>query len=124
MNVLAPAGDLDMSAKDLLSYLEKTAVPQDSLRKEVIDKILEPTAAVNADLQVGKGWHISNNKEGQSIYWHNGGTYGFSSFVAFIRGRHQAVVVVANRFDANQVTDGFGMRIVLNYFRQDYWYGH
>ncbi len=47
------------------------------------------------------------------IYWHNGGTYGFSTFAAFVKQTNQWVMVVVNKFDKNDtVSDKLGMQIM------------
>ncbi len=48
------------------------------------------------------GWQEST-VGGQQVWWHNGGTGGFASFVAFSRGPDVAVAVLAN--SANTVDD-------------------
>jgi hypothetical protein len=47
-----------------------------------------------------------------TIYWHNGGTYGFSTFAAFVKDTKRSVVVVVNQFNQNQVSDGLGIAIM------------
>lgn len=45
--------------------------------------------------QVGYGW-FTDRVDGQEITWHNGGTGGFRSFIAFDRGAGRGVVVLSN----------------------------
>jgi CubicO group peptidase (beta-lactamase class C family) len=47
------------------------------------------------DLNVGLAWHQMKLK-GTDIYWHNGGTYGSSSYIAFVPSKNLALVVLAN----------------------------
>ena len=55
---------------------------------------------------------ITNIKDKPIIYWHNGGTYGFSTFAAFIKGQQKAVIVVINKFNQNNISDGLGIAIM------------
>jgi CubicO group peptidase (beta-lactamase class C family) len=45
--------------------------------------------------QIGLAWHIRTGKDVE-VVWHNGGTGGFHSFVAFDKKRRTAVVVLHN----------------------------
>ncbi len=119
MNILAPAGDLEMSASDLLSYLQQVANPATGDPGKITSLLLEPTIAVNNSLKVGRAWHMLLQKDGPVIYWHNGGTYGFSSFAAFLKGKNKAVVVVINQFNRNAISDGLGMMIMKKMSGED-----
>ncbi len=57
---------------------------------------VEPRAPAGEERSAGAGWIIDTTPEGYSLVWHNGGTGGFSSFLAFIPERQLAVVVNAN----------------------------
>jgi CubicO group peptidase (beta-lactamase class C family) len=59
-------------------------------------------------LRVMLGWHRSG-AGGARVWWHNGGTGGFASFVAFARGPNVAVAVLSN--SANDV-DGIGVNLL------------
>ena len=54
------------------------------------------------------GW-ITRRKRGETAFWHNGGTGGYRSFMAFIADNQTAVVVLSNT--ANSV-DSLGWRIL------------
>jgi hypothetical protein len=60
------------------------------------------------DAKLGLGWHIIvvNNIE---YYFHNGGTYGCSSFLAFNTEKNIAIVVLSN---AGISTDELGADIL------------
>jgi CubicO group peptidase (beta-lactamase class C family) len=112
MNVLAPAGGLKCTSKEMLTYLNYMANPADTTSREIIEKLLEPTVAINPMVNVCRVWHTLEEKEKPIIYWHNGGTYGFSTFAAFIKGQQKAVIVAVNKFNENKVSDGLGISIM------------
>lgn len=112
MNALAPAGGLQCTSNELLSYLEYMSQPGDAKAKAIIDKLIKPTVALSPAMHIGLAWHTFEQVGKPNIYWHNGGTYGFSTFAAFIKGTGQAVIVVANKFNTNAVTDGLGIAII------------
>jgi hypothetical protein len=45
---------------------------------------------------VGLAWQIMITRKGNELIWHNGGTYGFSSFCGFIRSKKIAVILLSN----------------------------
>jgi len=112
MNVLAPAGSLQCTAHEMLSYLQYMSNPRGPKEKSIIKTLLQPTATLSPVIFIGRGWHAIETKNKPVIYWHNGGTYGFSTFATFIKETEQAVIVVVNRFNANTVSDSFGFAIM------------
>jgi D-alanyl-D-alanine-carboxypeptidase/D-alanyl-D-alanine-endopeptidase len=52
------------------------------------------------DVEIGMAWHIYT-KFGADIYWHNGGTAGYRSFVGFDPAKNEGVVVLCNTFVDN-----------------------
>jgi len=112
MDVMAPAGGLKCSAKEMLGYLKEISAPSNAAIKPIVDTLLQPTVRVNERVSVGRAWHTLENKNKPVVYWHNGGTYGFSTFAAFLKGGEEAVIVVVNQFNTNKVSDGLGMAIM------------
>ena len=112
MDVLAPAGGIKCSGKEMLRYLQYMARPEEAGNKKIIDNLLLPTVAINQTMHVCKAWHTFELPGRPVIYWHNGGTFGFSTFAAFIKGEDKAVMVVINKFSENKVADGLGVAIM------------
>lgn len=112
MNVLAPAGGLKCSANQMLGYLANMCFPQTDISKTIVNKLTTQTVSLNPRLAVGLGWHIMNSKDQPPVYWHNGGTYGFSTFCAFLKDKSKAVIVVVNQFNKNAVSDALGAMII------------
>jgi len=59
--------------------------------------------------KVALGWHIQQTKNAQRLLWHNGGTGGFRSFLAFNEQAQQSVVVLSN---AENPVDDIGFHIL------------
>ena len=112
MNVLAPAGGIKCNGKEMLTYLQYMAKPTDADNKKIIDNILTPTVALNPKMNVCKAWHTFEQPGKPTIYWHNGGTFGFSTFAAIIKGEEKAVMIVINKFSENKIADGLGVAIM------------
>ena len=86
--------------------------PADEAAKEIIDNLLKPTVSLYPKINVCRAWHTLEEKDKPVIYWHNGGTYGFSTFAAFIKGQQKAVIVVVNKFNENKISDALGIAIM------------
>ena len=112
MNVLAPAGGLKCTGTEMLTYLQNMCIPKAGNSKSIVDKLTVQTVAINPKIGIGRGWHIFNDKDQPVFYWHNGGTYGFSTFCAFTKDKSKAVIVVINQFNKNVFSDGLGSKII------------
>lgn len=112
MNVLAPAGGLKCTGEEMKQYLLAMSKPVNKYAEAIMQELTTPTFTLNPVLQVGRGWHISKRKDMPEVYWHNGGTYGFSTFCAFVKGTGQYVLVVVNKFNSNAISDKLGMNII------------
>lgn len=55
-----------------------------------------PTFLVNDNLRIGLGWHILEDESGYDLYWHNGGTGGYSASVYMVPETRKAVIVLTN----------------------------
>jgi CubicO group peptidase (beta-lactamase class C family) len=110
MNCLASAGSVQCSADDMLSYLENISVPN-SNNKILIDTLTSETAVVNKKVSIARGWHIFKSKD-YDLIWHNGGTYGFSTFTAFSKNQKNGIIVVVNEFNKNQISDVLGIKLM------------
>lgn len=114
MNVLYPAGGAQCSATDIMNYLQGLSLHAGSndAKRSLVTKLLQPTASLSATVNVARAWHTLEQKGKPTIYWHNGGTFGFSTFAAFVKETERCVIVVVNQFNQNQVSDGFGISIM------------
>lgn len=105
-DVLAPCGALHSSVNDLLIYVKANMNPA----ADRLGKALELTHHITftKDAKLGLAWHIII-VDGVEYYFHNGGTYGSSSFLAFNTQKNLAVVVLSN---AAESTDAIGTDIL------------
>jgi CubicO group peptidase (beta-lactamase class C family) len=109
MDALGPAGAVKSNTLDMLTYAEYIL---DHSGNPILQDITSPIAPVNDQLQVGKAWHILKSPGKPDIIWHNGGTYGFSTFCGFVRETRTAVFVAINAFNKNAFSDGLGFEIL------------
>jgi CubicO group peptidase (beta-lactamase class C family) len=105
-DVLAPCGALRSTVNDLLRYTNANMHPgKDSLSKAVE---LTHHITFTKDVKIGLGWHIIP-VNGVSYYFHNGGTYGSNSFLAFNPDKNIAIVILSNAYEP---TDAVGAGIL------------
>ncbi|MDB5087915.1 MAG: CubicO group peptidase beta-lactamase class family, partial [Mucilaginibacter sp.] len=95
-DVLAPCGALRSTVNDLLRYAKANMHPgADSLSKAIE---LTHHITFTKDIKIGLGWHVIP-VNGISYYFHNGGTYGSNSFLAFNAEKNIAIVVLSNAYE-------------------------
>jgi CubicO group peptidase (beta-lactamase class C family) len=103
---LAGAGALRSTARDLARFLwANLGKLGPALHPALTDthRQRHETPGVG---RIGLGWQIG----GKGARWHNGGTFGFHSFVAVHPERGVGVVVLAST--ATDVVDGLGSRLI------------
>ncbi|MDB5023071.1 MAG: beta-lactamase family protein [Mucilaginibacter sp.] len=105
-SALAACGALRSTVNDLLVYVRANMIKSDNALSRAFE--LTHQITFDKDAKLGLAWHIVlvNNVE---YYFHNGGTYGCNSFLAFNAERNIAVVVLSN---AGRSTDELGTDIL------------
>ncbi|MCR8561296.1 beta-lactamase family protein [Mucilaginibacter sp. BJC16-A38] len=105
-DVLAACGALRSTANDMLKYAKANMHPgTDSLSKAIL---LTHKITFTKDVRIGLGWHVINVNS-IPYYFHNGGTYGSNSFLAFNAEKNIAVIVLSNAYEP---TDPVGAGIL------------
>ena len=103
---LAGAGALRSSANDLLEFLSaELGLTKSPLASAMIVQLATRRPSGSPTLEIALGWHIFKMPSGQEIIWHNGGTGGYRSFIAFDAKKKSGVVVLSNRFTEAGVDD-------------------
>ncbi|MDO3626511.1 serine hydrolase [Mucilaginibacter sp. BT774] len=92
-NTLAPCGALRSTVNDLLLYVKANMTKSDTRLSKAFD--LAHQVTFNKDAKLGLAWHIIV-ANGVEYYFHDGGTYGCNSFMAFNIEKGLAVVVLSN----------------------------
>jgi CubicO group peptidase (beta-lactamase class C family) len=107
------AGALKSTVNDLLRFLSAQMQPsQDALGKAMENTQHPLRDTDDPDTRVGLGWHFRQTKDmAYPIVWHNGGTRGYSSFVAFCRERRTGVVLLSNSFETLGRIDVAGLGV-------------
>jgi len=93
-DVLAGAGALHSTVADLVLFVKANMGLLPTPLFPAMEKCRAPRMVTNlGDWHIGLGWHVS--ADGNTA-WHNGGTYGFYSFIGFNRERKVGLVWLSN----------------------------
>jgi CubicO group peptidase (beta-lactamase class C family) len=110
--VLAGCGALRSTVNDLLTFLGANLGYVKSPLAPAMAAMLSvrrPTGTPGLG-EIGLGWIIAKPKDDE-IVWHNGGTFGYRSFVGYDAKSRVGVVVLSNTFTAAGVDD-IGMHLL------------
>lgn len=95
---LSGAGGLTSSLADMAKYLQAQMKAGQVVNEKLGDAITlsqQQTFKINAQTNIGLGWFM-NTYEGQTYYFHNGATGGYSSFMAFSPQKNKGIVLLTN----------------------------
>jgi CubicO group peptidase (beta-lactamase class C family) len=87
---LTAAGGLRSSTRDMLAFAKNNLEEKEPALK------LSHQSTFNYGSNVGMAWQILKTKSGNTLFWHNGATFGSSAFCGFIKEKNCAVVVLSN----------------------------
>lgn len=109
LDALAGAGAIRSTTGDLLRFAEANLAPEKTKLSKAITTATTPVRSTTIPgTRIGLAWHV-RDVNGHSIVWHNGGTGGFHSFVAFDRATGRAVAVLTN---TSQSIDDIGFHLI------------
>jgi CubicO group peptidase (beta-lactamase class C family) len=108
-NALAACGSLRSTVNDLLLYTKANMVKNDTKLSKAFE--LTHQITFSNDTKVAVGWHIIK-VDGVNYYFHNGGTDGSSSFLAYNIEKNIAVIILSNS-GASTDTTGVGLLKLL-----------
>jgi serine-type D-Ala-D-Ala carboxypeptidase/endopeptidase len=104
LDALAGAGALRSTVHDMLRYVAANVDPRStSLGPALATTHVKRFQTTQANVSLGLAWHRLVSPHGDTIIMHDGGTAGYSTFVAFDEVRRVGVVVLSNT--SNSVND-------------------
>jgi CubicO group peptidase (beta-lactamase class C family) len=90
LGAFVAAGGIRSCTNDMANYIMYNLREKDAAVK------LSHTSTINKNSNIALAWHIVNTKFNNELTWHNGATFGFSSFCGFIKAKNVGVVVFSN----------------------------
>ena len=106
---LAGAGALRSNIKDMTRFLSVNMGLLNSSVTDLLKECHKQQYQTGPMGDIGLGWMIDHSKDGD-IVWHNGGTYGFRTFLGFNTKTQKGIVVLSNSSDS--WPDAFALRIL------------
>ena len=106
LGVQVGAGGIKSSVLDMTTFLNENIKASNGTIKKSHEITFQ-----NEKNTAGYAWVIQKMKNGDTLFWHNGGTYGFTSFYGFIRENNCGIVVLNN--SGNRV-DNVAISILKN----------
>ncbi len=109
---LAGAGAIKSTADDLLKYLDAHLESVNTSFQTAVRRITKPVRPAAPNMQICFGWHTFEDLK-HRVYWHNGGTYGFSTFAAFEPVTKISVILAANASGINKHLDKLATDLLI-----------
>ncbi|MDO5616929.1 MAG: serine hydrolase domain-containing protein [Cruoricaptor ignavus] len=91
--------DIFLGAGGILSTTEdlaKFALAQFDKKNNELKRTRISTFEINENMSVGLGWHILNPQSKNSLFWHTGGTGGYSSSIFINPDKKTSAIVLSN----------------------------
>lgn len=100
-DALAGAGAIVSSANDLMNFIRAICKgdPTD------MQKAIVATQQLQEVDRMALGWHTRSDSDGNMVYWHNGGTGGFASFLAVNPATSQGWLILAASTEHGWLTE-------------------
>lgn len=107
--VLAGCGAVRSTVNDLLKFLAANLELTDTPLKAAMRRMRSLKRETDMpNVEIGMAWHTFS-KFDPLLWWHNGGTYGYRSFLGFDPSKKEGVVILCNTFVDN---DDLGRHIL------------
>lgn len=105
----AGAGALRSTVNDMLRFVKANMGVTETPLQPVLKAAQVLRRPAVGQESIAFGWHIRDKK----IWWHNGGTGGYHSFIGFNPERKQGVVILNNTFVPSLTVVGFDLLKLL-----------
>jgi CubicO group peptidase (beta-lactamase class C family) len=109
---MAGAGAIKSTTTDILKYLDAHIENKNENFSAVVPKITQPVSLVTPNMQICYGWHTLEDLK-HRVFWHNGGTYGFSTFAAFEPHSKTSIVLASNATGDNAALDKLAIDLLI-----------
>lgn len=91
-DAMAPAGSVVSCLPDMIKFLRFMSDTANAVCRRMMQKSLS-----NQRFNIGMGWFIQPSPGKNTLIWHNGATYGFTSFAGFIPEKGISLVLLNNQ---------------------------
>jgi D-alanyl-D-alanine-carboxypeptidase/D-alanyl-D-alanine-endopeptidase len=105
-DALAGAGALLSDATDLARLIQYNLGVKQGPLTAALELARTPRRAAQAGQHIGLAWHV---RDSDGTVWHNGGTGGYSTLVAFDPKNRTGIVLLSSQFAKETDALGFGL---------------
>lgn len=91
-DALFGGGGILSTTEDLVKFVKAQFNPE----SKELTLTRKPTFNVSENMKIGLGWHILKSEKDKELFWHNGGTGGYSSSLAINIEDKNAVIILSN----------------------------
>ncbi len=109
---MAGAGAIKSNASDMLNYLDAHIHSTNKGFTDAVSKITTRVSSAGANMEVSYGWHLLPELK-HKLIWHNGGTYGFSTFGAFEPVTKNSIIIFSNASGVNAALDKLAIDLMI-----------
>ncbi|NOU87305.1 serine hydrolase [Paenibacillus sp. LMG 31460] len=97
-DTMAGAGAVRSTVSDMLHYMDAHLSDADHPLYAALTECRKSQHDIfpSRGIGIGFGWMFFREKDGSTTHWHNGGTYGSSSFATFNRDKRIGLVILSN----------------------------
>ncbi|WP_421941053.1 serine hydrolase [Pedobacter sp.] len=107
-DVLFGAGGILSTTEDLAKFANAQFNP----KNKELEMTRTTTFVIKGDTKIGLGWHKQESTNGNELFWHNGGTGGYSSSIVMKVKEKKAVIILSNVFDINDKIDALSYDLI------------
>lgn len=107
-DVLFGAGGILSTTEDLAKFANAQFNPNN---KE-LEMTRTTTFVIKGDTKIGLGWHKLESKNGEELFWHSGGTGGYSSSIVMKVKEKKSVIILSNVFNINDKIDALSYDLI------------
>ncbi|MGY3055452.1 CubicO group peptidase (beta-lactamase class C family) [Pedobacter sp. UYEF25] len=107
-DALFGAGGILSTTEDLAKFANAQFNPNN---KE-LEMTRTTTFIIKGDTKIGLGWHKLESTNGDELFWHSGGTGGYSSSIVMKVKEKKAVIILSNVFDINEKIDALSYDLI------------
>lgn len=113
-DVLFGGGGILSTTEDLAKF----ANAQLDEKNRELELTRKPTFVINEKMKIGLGWHILNFENGNTVYWHNGGTGGYSSSMSIDIKQKKSIIILANIAGINDELDALNFELMKDLLKK------
>lgn len=109
-DVLFAQGGILSTTEDLAKF----AIAQFNPENKELALTRKVTFTINGDTKIGLGWHKIESVNGEELFFHDGGTGGYSSSIVMKVKEKIAIIILSNVFDINNKIDPISSDLITN----------